>query len=26
METFEIDDINFFPCTCGYQVLFWSYF
>lgn len=20
MEAFEIDDINFFPCTCGYQV------
>ena len=20
MEPLEIDDINFFPCTCGYQV------
>lgn len=22
MEPLEIDDINFFPCTCGYQVCF----
>ena len=20
MEPFEVDDLNFFPCTCGYQV------
>ena len=20
MEPLEIDDINFFPCTCGYQI------
>ena len=20
MEPFEVDDINFFPCLCGYQV------
>lgn len=20
METLEIDDVNFFPCTCGYQI------
>ena len=20
MEQLEIDDVNFFPCTCGYQV------
>lgn len=20
MEPFELDDINFFPCTCGYQI------
>ena len=20
MEQLEMDDINFFPCTCGYQV------
>jgi hypothetical protein len=20
MEPLEIDDVNFFPCTCGYQV------
>ncbi|RXG69365.1 CCR4-NOT transcription complex subunit 4 [Armadillidium vulgare] len=20
MEPFEIDDLNFFPCTCGYQI------
>jgi CCR4-NOT transcription complex subunit 4 len=20
MEVFELDDINFFPCTCGYQI------
>ena len=22
MELFELDDINFYPCTCGYQVTF----
>lgn len=22
MEPLEVDDLNFFPCTCGYQVLF----
>lgn len=20
MEAFEVDDLNFFPCTCGYQI------
>ncbi|TRY56111.1 hypothetical protein DNTS_015243 [Danionella cerebrum] len=20
MEPLEIDDVNFFPCTCGYQI------
>jgi hypothetical protein len=20
MEPFEVDDLNFFPCTCGYQI------
>lgn len=20
MEPLEVDDLNFFPCTCGYQV------
>lgn len=20
MEPFEVDDLNFYPCTCGYQV------
>jgi len=20
MEPFDIDDVSFFPCTCGYQV------
>lgn len=20
MEPFEVDDLTFFPCTCGYQV------
>lgn len=20
METLEVDDINFFPCECGYQI------
>ena len=20
MELFELDDINFYPCACGYQV------
>jgi RING/Ubox like zinc-binding domain len=23
MEHLEVDDINFFPCTCGYQVQNW---
>lgn len=22
MEPLEVDDLNFFPCTCGYQVCF----
>jgi Transcriptional repressor len=22
LEALEVDDINFFPCTCGYQVIF----
>ena len=21
MEQLEIDDVNFYPCTCGYQVM-----
>lgn len=21
MEPLEVDDLNFFPCTCGYQVI-----
>ena len=24
MEQLEIDDVNFFPCTCGYQVMKYS--
>lgn len=24
MELLELDDINFFPCTCGYQVGIYS--
>lgn len=22
MEPLEVDDISFFPCTCGYQVFY----
>ena len=22
MELFELDDINFYPCSCGYQVYY----
>lgn len=22
MEPLEVDDLNFYPCTCGYQVSF----
>lgn len=23
MEPLEVDDLNFYPCTCGYQVSLW---
>lgn len=25
MEPLEVDDLNFFPCTCGYQVFIMVY-
>lgn len=25
MEPFEVDDLNFYPCTCGYQVSFTNF-
>jgi hypothetical protein len=26
MEPLEVDDTSFFPCTCGYQVMNFSFF
>ena len=26
MEFLELDDINFYPCSCGYQVSFFIHF